>query len=462
MKKTRLIIPLIQHFTVRYLVRTGMLERITDFAEPLVLLNWEDMQLKNELEQLGAEVYRLPLFRHGVHFDKLKSRTNFWFSHSHFNASIPIDRRRKFLQMDFRERLLRSAWEFKILGEMMVPGNLERQEEATTQAFWADTNAHEIDSWFQQLQADALFSITPIVMEEEPLLRIAKHRNLKTATAILSFDNLTTRGQLPIIFDAYYVWNQYNAKEVRDLYPEAKASSIEITGPPQFDFYWDKSYVWDVQEWRTLFKLPFDRPVILFGAGFHRVVPNEPHWLGQLDDAISSQEIPGNPIILFRRHPNDNPSRWDLVLSRCKNVVCDEPWQSYETQGKIAVSRRDIEKLASTLYHSVVHINASSTLSVDGAIYDRPQIGPAYDDRRGRKYDRTSRELYQRTHYLPITNSGGLDIAYSREQMIHYVKLGLEDPARQREERKKLVRDICTFDDGKCTERVVQALRKSL
>jgi len=37
-------------FSVRYLLRTGMLERVSDFATPVVLLGWQDDGLRRELE----------------------------------------------------------------------------------------------------------------------------------------------------------------------------------------------------------------------------------------------------------------------------------------------------------------------------------------------------------------------------------------------------------------------------
>ncbi len=122
----------------------------------------------------------------------------------------------------------------------------------------------------------------------------------------------------------------------------------------------------------------------------------------------------------------------------------------------------DIQKLASTLYYSRVHVNVASTMAVDGAIMDRPQVGPAYDDTPGRKFDRTARELYLQEHYLPITHSGGLEIVRDRESFIESVRQGLEDGGRLAEGRKRLVREICTFDDGRATDRVLAAVRAFL
>jgi hypothetical protein len=98
-------------------------------------------------------------------------------------------------------------------------------------------------------------------------------------------------------------------------------------------------------------------------------------------------------------------------------------------------------------------------MSVDGAIFDRPQIGPAYDDSPRGKYDRTSQDLYYQEHYLPITHSGGLDIVRSEQELIAAIRDALVNPGRLAEGRKRMVREICTYDDGRATGRVADAVQ---
>ena len=96
-------------------------------------------------------------------------------------------------------------------------------------------------------------------------------------------------------------------------------------------------------------------------------------------------------------------------------------------------------------------------MTIDGAIFDKPQIGPAYDDQHGRRYERVVKELYKREHFIPIVESGGLELAFSRDHLTKLINSALENPNRLSQERKKLVREICTFDDGKCADRLENA-----
>ncbi len=458
MSKPRVVIPLVVQFSIRYVFRTGLLERMSEYTQPIVLLRWHDPELTAELEQVGVEVHPLPEAECRVGYTRIKRQLDMWHLGRLQSPSTAIDARRlKQLSPPTPRARFRDVF---YRANLALPGKPAQLLRKAQNALGQHTNIEVFDSLLKNVKADAVLSVTPYFQREQLLLYAAKQQELPLCASIISFDNITTRGWIPVTFDAYFLWNRYNEAELRRAYPEAESSKIEIVGAPQFDFYWDPSYIWEEDRWRKELGLPPDRPVILFGAGHYLIVAHEPHWLQQLDEAIESGEIPYQPIILFRRHPNDPLERWLPVLNRAKHVVHDDPWTFGDKEPALTnIRREDIERLASTLAHSHVHVNASSTMTVDGAIFDRPQVGPAYDDRPGRPYDRLTKELYLREHYLPITRSGGLDIVNSRDELIAAIRAGFEQPARLAEGRKRMVREICTYDDGQATHRVDLGLK---
>lgn len=462
MGKPRVLIPIMQHFAVRYFLRTGMIREIARFADPIAAMSWDDPELVKEFNKVGVECVQVPAFKFGNEFRVTRSRVNSWHQVFRKTPTLPIDRRRENSLMSPREMLSTNVR--RMLGDarLLLPGELDRLFAENERLLWTDTNVREFEDILKDTRTDIVFSITPYVNREEPLLRAAAKHKLTCYTSILSFDNITTRTWIPIRFDHYMVWNNYNFNELMRAYPFVRPEDITVTGPPQFDFYWDKSYIWDEKDWRKAHQIPAGQPVILFGGGTHRVVPHEQYFLRELDEEISLGNIPGKPVILFRRHPGDIAERWTDILANAKNVVIDQSWQANENQGQVNITRRDIEDLTSTLYHCSVHINSSSTLSVDGAIFDRPQIGPAYDADPAKKFDRVIKDLYIREHYLPITNSGGLALANSRQQLRDEVVTALEHPELRAEGRKKIVSEICTYADGKCSDRVANSLKSLL
>jgi hypothetical protein len=462
MNRPRLLIPISLQFSVRYLLRTGLLSLLKDFAAPVILLGWEDKKLEQELRHEGYEVHALLKARWGAQYERTRTVANLWHENRLNSPTTAIRERRanldRTLSLRLQKKLRRS-----IRGVVLAAGGARRIQRRESELFWSDTNARAVEAQLKKLKIDAVFCLTPFLVDEEMTVRVAVLSGVPSCTAILSFDNLTTRPWMPITFDQYLLWNGYNAEQLRRGYPQTAEREVTIVGSPQFDFYWKPEYLWDEQHWRQRLTLPPDRPVLLLAGGYFSCAPHEPQFLGQLDEAIEAKEIPGNPIILFRRHPVDPLERWQGVLKRAKHVILDNPWElGRKTLGHTNISHDDIRRLVSTLYYSAVHVNVASTMTVDGAIFDRYQVGPAYDDSPSRKYDRAAIECYHQEHYIPVTSSGGVDIARNREHLIRAVGTGFTNPENMREGRRRLVKEVCTFNDGKCSQRVATAVRAFL
>lgn len=462
MSKPRLLIPMSIQFSVRYILRTGLLDRLRESAEPVILLGWRDEELEAELKRAGIETHPMIERRMGKSYDRVRSWMNLLHKRKLATPSEWVWERRADLYRSFYGRARRRARRKMFLAATSLPGAAAWIEEKERELWLTDTNVDEARAQIDRLRPDAAFSLTPFLPNEEMALRVCEEREIPLCTSILSFDNITTRGWWAVRFDRYMVWNRYNAAELRRSYPEIPESDVEIVGAPQFDFYRNPAFCWSDAEWRQELSLPPGRPVILFAGGYYFCAPHEPRFLEQLDEAIENGQIPHNPVILFRNHPIDPIERWLPVLKKAKNIVYDDPFPKGRIRGHSNMPTRDIQKLASCLFHSAVHINIASTMAVDGAIFDRPQVAPAYDDTPEARYARTSRELYLQEHYLPITNSGGLDVVHSKDQLIHAVRSALDQPQRLAEGRKRLIREICTYDDGRATERVARSVRSFL
>jgi hypothetical protein len=459
MNKPRLLIPMSIQFSVRYLLRSGLIDRLREVADPVILLAWRDEDLESELKNLGIEVHPMIERRMGKSYDRVRSWMSLWHKRQLATSSEGVWERRSDLGRSPYARWRRRARKRIFDALFSIPGSTEwlRRKE---KHFWeTDNNVEEVRAQIDRIKPDAALSLTPFLANEEMAMRVCEELGIPLCTSLLSFDYVTTRGWWAVRFDRYMVWNHYNAEELLRSHPEISPAEVDIVGAPQFDFYSDPSFCWSEAEWRSQLSLPPDRPVILFAGGFYFCAPHEPRFLQQIDDAIEHGEIPGNPVILFRNHPIDPIERWLPILKQAKHIVYDDPWPKGRIKGHSNMRMKDIQKLASTLFHSHVHINIASTMAVDGAVFDRPQIGPAYDDTPGRKHEQTSRELYIQEHYLPITRSGGLEIVHSREELIQAIRSAIKEPGRLAEGRKRLVREICTFDDGRATERVAQAVR---
>ena len=462
MSRPRLLIPVTIQFSIRYLLRTGLLQSIAEYAQPVVLLAWDDNELRRELADMGIETFLMPKVRYDASYIKIRRQIDAGHYRRLRSPSTSIDEHRATVDCSPRVKLIKKSRALYNSFRYAAPSAMAHLLTEEKQVLRTATNLSRFERLLDDIQPDAVFSVTPFHRQEELVLRACELRHLPSCAAILSFDNITTRGWIPVIFDRYLLWNRYNQNELLRAYPEVSPDQVAIVGPAQFDFYQNASYIWDEQDWRRKLSLPREAPIILFGAGPVSIAPHEPHFLQQLDEAIQEGALPGEPVILLRRHPMDTWERWKPVLNNARHVVLDDPWPSGEIPKYSNIRRPDIEKLVSTLCHSNVHVNTSSTMTIDGAIFDRPQVGPAYDDRLKGRYSRAMRELYKREHFLPIVRSGGLDVVHNHQEMIGALNEALDSPETRSIARKKMVEEICTFTDGKCAQRVAMEMRNFL
>ncbi|CAB4983240.1 unannotated protein [freshwater metagenome] len=97
-------------------------------------------------------------------------------------------------------------------------------------------------------------------------------------------------------------------------------------------------------------------------------------------------------------------------------------------------------------------------MTLDGAMFDRPQIGPRFVP--GATFSENSRikDMYSQEHWLPITASGGLRTVDSAEELILATAHALEHPEEGSEARQRMINDLLTYTDGQSSQRLVDAV----
>ena len=59
-------------------------------------------------------------------------------------------------------------------------------------------------------------------------------------------------------------------------------------------------------------------------------------------------------------------------------------------------------------------------------------------------------------------DSRGLELAHSRYELVSLINSAFDNPGRLSSERKKMEKEICTFDDGKSADRLEDAFKSFL
>lgn len=457
--RPRVVISVTYGFSVRYLWSTGVIEALSAVCEPVVALGWDDEELVATMRARGVEVVRQPDARLDHAHRMYRRRLEAIHQQRLRSPSTAIERRqRQALAPTAKVRAMTEARRLRDRVVLAVPGQAQRVEAGEAAEVARGTNVAEFAAFLHDQRADLLLVVTPYHDQDTLLLDAAATAGVPSLVSVISFDNPTTRRGFPVSAEQVLVWNQFNEQELLRSYPTLRREQIQIIGAPQFDLHHRPELVGDEASWRMQLGLPADRPVILYGGGPAYLVPEETRLVRLIDDAIASGRLGGRPFLLARRHPADHPEPWRRLSGELRHGVVTDPWAPGSNADRGWPSTEDLELQMSSLAHSAVHVNVCSSMTLDGAMFDRPQIGPRFVPDLDRREARRVRDLYEREHWWPITRSGGLHTVDSPEELIRALDQGLTDPAARHAGRRRMVEELLTIDDGAASTRLIDAV----
>ena len=303
-------------------------------------------------------------------------------------------------------------------------------------------------------------STTCVVNWERPLFQAMRVLNIPTATHILSFDNVTSRGYVPLFkaFDHYLVWQERMAAELTRFY-QVPRRRITITGTPQFDFHVDRGLCWSRERTAEVLGIDPRRPYIVYAANHYRFTPTEPELLGPVIRELRAEPILRDHQWVLRLHPMDQYARWEGVARDLPHVKLSHPWLHHDQTSYWGVPSRDeIAQLGNTLRHADAAVTIGSTIALDCAVVDTPVVcvgfhpDPAMSD--GQRYG----PGHWQHHFRPIMESGAAPLATDVAGLRRALVEAVQSRTTLREQRANLVKDVCGPVDGGAAERLAGAV----
>jgi hypothetical protein len=283
---------------------------------------------------------------------------------------------------------------------------------------------------------------------------------METVAMVRSFDNLTTKGRHPIIFDNYLVWNQQMRDELLRSYSKVRPGAVHVVGTPQFQFYFSPEYTGSREELFDLFKLDPQRPLLLYACCPKETVPHEVPIVAQLCADLRRIPEAQRPQLILRLHPVErHPDRWKPIAEEYPEVHWSTPWQTNPDNVLWSVPQQEeIKLLCMLVRYSDVVINVASTMSFDAALCDTPVVCVNYALPPFADFTKYINNFYDYDHYRPIANSGAIRIARSPEQLLSHVQEYLANPALDREKRAQLVADKCGPDPAHAVDLIARSV----
>jgi len=321
--------------------------------------------------------------------------------------------------------------------------------------------------WYRQLfersRPSVLFCSHARPPSVLPPVLAARSLRIPTATFIFSWDNLTSKGRIVAPFDHYLVWSDQMRSELRRYYPDIADDRIHIVGTPQFDPYADQRILWSRERFFGIVGADPSRRLICYSGGDAGTCPEDPEHVRIVMDLVRAGRVRGRPQVLLRPVPVDDGARYEGVRRAYPELIYAQPRWVHTSPGdwsRVIPLPEDVKLLANLTHHADLNINLASTMTLDFAIHDKPVVNIAFDVASPPPFGKPVWEFYyQFEHYRPVVELGAARFARSPDELADHVNAYLENPALDRENRRRLVELEVSLPLGRSSERILEVLK---
>ena len=307
----------------------------------------------------------------------------------------------------------------------------------------------------QEIKPDLLFCTHQRVFSVTPAIEAAKFLKIPTSTAIFSWDNLP-KGRLPFRVDQYLVWSTYMKEELLSYYPEIPLEKIQVTGSPQFDFYFKKELLMSREDFASKYNLDLSKEWVCFSGCDTFTSPDDPKFLEDVAESLRKDQT---IQLLFRPVPVEKNDRFTGVLDSFPEIKLISPhWVQGSHWGSFFPLFEDIQLLINLAFHCKVVVNMGSTMALDFSTYGNVGLYLRYDHS-GVPKQSAVETIYQFQHFRSMGNWKAVGYIYSKEEILSQVQKALKSPNEVAPDRSHWFQKIVEPNPSKSSaERVAEAL----
>jgi len=291
---------------------------------------------------------------------------------------------------------------------------------------------------------------------DEYIIRIAKKLKINNFTAILSWDNTTTRGYPAALPNFIFSWTEIMKKELIE-FSDCEKDKIDVSGVPHFDNYFSKENIIQKNFFYKKFGIEEKKKIILFITKGPSTYQYNPNICEIIAKAIQEKNIQ-NCHLITRIHPlfykinlENGKSEFDEGLNifselekKYDNLSINYPEitslkQNYEMHKNEQIFFQNL------IYHSDVIVNIYSTVNIEGAIFNKPLINIDFDNlkamyRWNKKYERQSIEIDRNLdHNQRIIKTDGVKNVSNEEELISSINFYLKNPESDKDKRSIII-----------------------
>ena len=444
--KRRILFNISHGFQARMLLRTQIAATLIDAGCELLVVspNADEPYFKAEFDRPGYTLVPMP-----ERESYLESLVIKWRQYLLMNPSLGKTlhyKRQKFVEKFPRASLL-------VRGLNLFLGNIPLLRSLYLKLEAAVYNGSEFDDLLKEYQPHLVVAGTPGFNRYDiHLLRAARRVKLATATVMLSWDNLTSKGYMGAQPDQLLVWSPL-MKEEALTYHGFKGPITEV-GAAQFDIYQSRDRLSGGLAFREKHGIPAKSKLLVFGTMNQDVYP------GQLDDLkafikmINSESWAENVMLWVRLHPQTITGRNAYLQERYRELAGDrvhiEIPKVQSERLAWDLPKDDQQHLAGLLQAAHMVIVPRSTLSIDASCAGTPVINMAIDP--------TFSKGFNYTHYEKILTQKGIWVVRSFDELREACQAYLNEPDLHREGRNNIIRQQLGTYFGNAGKRTAEVL----
>ena len=315
---------------------------------------------------------------------------------------------------------------------------------------------------FEHYQPQLVLASTHGWRLDRYLLREAAARHIKTAAAIVGWDNPSSYGLSGAHVDYITCWSEIQKEELvlgSDWAPER----VNIGGIPSYDGYFRQEWLLPRQEYFRLHHLDPNRKLLSYAASFVSFAPNYRN-IEAIARLVASDSLAEPCQLLVRLHPNhfwDNPlyagerEKIRQLAQETPHVRVIEPVPLGGSLGYY--SGEDMPEKSSMMAHCDVFLTVYSTMVVEAACHGQPIVSVCLDTpggwNRPRKFSLPLSQIGNWPTHDRFRQAGAGKVAYSEDELRLAINHYLAHPQADREARQAFIQRECTYTDGSAGRR---------
>ncbi len=296
----------------------------------------------------------------------------------------------------------------------------------------------------KEAQPTSIFITHQRVAGLMPICLAAQQLNIKTATAIFSWDNLP-KARLSVKTDLYLVWSQWMEEEMKIYYPEIPNEAIKKVGTPQFEFYLDEKRMVSRAIFADKYGLDPAKKWICFSGDDLITSPYDALFFKDVVEALADKRH--NIQIIFRRCPVDFSDRYDAVLAKHEGFVIkiDPNWNIETNTGWSGYFPlySDIDLQVNLVKHCELVINLGSTMAHDFTTHNKPCLylnyNPSVDP------DWSTEMIYKFQHFRSMNGLDAVGWINDKSEIKTVVNAALNNPNEIAEDKLEWMKKVVQY-----------------